>query len=172
VIVWLNGAFGVGKSTVARHLVARDPQLRLFDPEHVGYMLMANLADHAVGDFQHLPAWRRLVPLVANELASHTRQHLVAVQSVFDAAYWAELRAGMAAHDLDVVHVVLDADEATLRSRIAADDVERDAAQWRLDHIVAYRSACEWLFGDADLVIDTTALDPVDVAARVHDLVA
>ena len=50
VIVWLNGTFGVGKSTTSRDLVARWSGSRVFDPEWVGYMLANNLADHPVAD--------------------------------------------------------------------------------------------------------------------------
>jgi hypothetical protein len=39
VIVWLNGAFGVGKTTTVLQLPALVPGSRLFDPETVGYML-------------------------------------------------------------------------------------------------------------------------------------
>ena len=64
-IVWLNGAFGAGKSTTAKALVALAPRLRLFDPEWVGYLLRANLSDHEFTDFQQLRPWRTLVPVVA-----------------------------------------------------------------------------------------------------------
>ena len=43
--VWLNGAFGAGKTTTAAELVTLIPDSRLFDPETVGYMLTPNRAD-------------------------------------------------------------------------------------------------------------------------------
>lgn len=46
-IVWLNGAFGCGKTATALRLPALVPGSRLFDPETVGYMLQPNLADRA-----------------------------------------------------------------------------------------------------------------------------
>jgi len=39
VIIWLNGAFGCGKTTTASELSVVIPGSRLFDPETVGYML-------------------------------------------------------------------------------------------------------------------------------------
>jgi adenylylsulfate kinase-like enzyme len=38
-IVWLNGAFGAGKTTTAGELTSRIPESRLFDAEKVGEML-------------------------------------------------------------------------------------------------------------------------------------
>lgn len=81
-IVWINGVFGVGKTTATRELVAANDSLRPFDPEWVGFMLTHHLSDQEVSDFQDFPAWRRLVPVVADEVARHAGQHLVAVQSV------------------------------------------------------------------------------------------
>jgi hypothetical protein len=51
VIIWLNGTFGAGKTATAAKLLPLAPGARLFDPETVGYMLRANLADltRAVG---------------------------------------------------------------------------------------------------------------------------
>lgn len=80
-IVWINGTFGVGKTTTASQLVTLSDRLRVFDPEWVGYLLKANLADQPFTDFQQLSAWRRLVPHVADEIIRLTGQSLVTVQS-------------------------------------------------------------------------------------------
>jgi hypothetical protein len=56
-IVWLNGTFGAGMTTMARALVTRLPDARIFDAEHVGFLLRQVLPEPP-GDFQHLPPWR------------------------------------------------------------------------------------------------------------------
>lgn len=167
VLVWINGAFGAGKTTTARHLVAARPGLRSFDPEWVGALLTAHLPDRAVDDFQDLAAWRRLVPTVARELADLGGDTLVAVQTVLDPAYWAELADGMHRAGLDPFHVVLDADRDTLTARIRGDAEERPAQRWRLDHLPVYESARPWLLAAADLVVDTTALTAEAAAGRI-----
>src|SRR4051794_39466852 len=126
-IVWLNGTFGVGKTTTSDNLVSRAKHLRHFDPEWVGYMLANNLADHAVTDFQRYPSWRRLVPIVADEIIRFTGQHLVAAQAVLVEDYWREISKGLADLGQDVFHVVLDADADTLRARIDADQRSQNA---------------------------------------------
>jgi hypothetical protein len=172
VIVWINGTFGVGKTTIAELVTKRVPGLRLFDPEWVGYMLKANLAGVEVADFQDLLPWRTLVPAVAGEIAVLTGDRLLAVQAVLVEAYWHELRSGLMAHGLDVFHVVLDATDAALRARIAADDLERGAEQWRLDHLAEYAIARRWLTTSANLLIDTTAVAPDGVAAEIVDAIS
>jgi hypothetical protein len=169
VILWLNGAFGVGKTTVARHITAAEANWRLFDPELVGSMLRANLAGVAIVDFQDFAPWRTLVPVVAREIAMHTGSDLVAVQTVIVEDYWKELRAGFEANGLELRHVVLDCDASTLRTRIGGDPIDRRAATWRLDHVDAYASARDWMVAAADVVVDTAGLDPAGVATQILD---
>ena len=79
-IIWLNGIFGCGAISTAAELHFLVPSSRVFDPETVGYMLLPNLADQPVSDFQHWPPWRPLVAATAAELARFTGQHLIAPQ--------------------------------------------------------------------------------------------
>ncbi len=164
VVLWINGTFGVGKTTTARVLRVREPSWRLFDPESVGYMLMASLSDLDVDDFQDLSAWRALVPLVASELVSLTGDNLLVVQTVLVEEYWLELQRRLAAQGLTVRHVLLDADIAALRARIASDDTAR---QWRLDHVAAYESTRSWMRASADLIVDTTGRTAADAADQI-----
>ncbi|WP_346924874.1 AAA family ATPase [uncultured Arthrobacter sp.] len=166
-MIWINGTFGVGKTTAGTALVDAIPALRLFDPEVVGYMLAHSLKDQSFTDFQDLPAWRTLVPAVALEIRRHTGQELVAVQTVLRQEYWAELTATFDDLGERIFHVVLDADEPTLRNRIENDQQELAGRQWRLDHISRYTAAREWMIPDADLVIDTSRLTAQDVISHI-----
>lgn len=163
-IVWLNGTFGVGKSATAAELARIMPGSRVFDAEIVGYMLMTILQDQAFSDFQDLPPWRALVPVVTAEIERHTGQDLLAVQTVLSQAYWAELTGGFREQKLDVFHVLLEADPQVLAQRIEADEAERTARQWRLGHIGGYLAARGWLTAAADLVVDSTTRTPEQVA--------
>lgn len=161
-IVWLNGTFGAGKTATATALVPLIPEARLFDPETVGYMLQPNLADHPVSDFQHWAPWRPLVVATATELARYTGEHLIAPQTILNRDYLAEIVTGLRAAGIALFHVLLDASDDVLRSRIEAS---AEARQWRLDHLPEYRQARGWLRREADLVLDTAAFT-ADQAAR------
>jgi adenylylsulfate kinase-like enzyme len=161
VIVWLNGTFGAGKTTTAALLAARDDRLRTFDPEWVGYLLRANLSDYPVTDFQHWPSWRTLTPVVIDEVARFTGQHLVAVQTVLVEDYWRELRAGLDVLGHEVLHVRLEADEHVMRARIEGSE---EAQAGRLAHLPVFAAARPWMVAAADLVVDTTDLTPDQAA--------
>jgi AAA domain len=167
VIIWLNGAFGAGKTTTAAQLAAIMPGARLFDPEMVGYLLTAYLQDHDFSHFQDLPPWRTLIPVITSEIARFTGQHLIATQTVLNERYWKELQQGFMQHSLEVFHVVLNVDAEVLAHRINADELEQKARQWRLDHIHDYAAARPWMVASADLVVDTTSLSAPGVARRI-----
>ena len=171
-MIWLNGTFGVGKTTTAGHLVARGDRLRLFDPEWVGYLLANNLADHEFTDFQQLPPWRTLVPVVADEVARFTQQHLVVVQTVLRQEYWDEITGGLRTRGHEVVHVLLDASPDMLHARIDADPDGRNIRSWRHDHVAEFAAQRSWLVASADLVVDTGATGPECVADAVLERIA
>jgi broad-specificity NMP kinase len=168
-IVWINGTFGVGKSTTAAALVEWVSGYRLFDREHVGYMLMANLKGVDFDDFQDLAAWRALVPVVARHVHVATGQQLVAVQTVIDREYWTELRSGLEAEGFDVMHVLLDAEAEALVGRIRSDEHERDAEQWRLEHLGPYFEARTWLVDAADVVVDVSTASVDHAVEQIAD---
>jgi AAA domain len=167
VIVWINGTFGVGKTTTSTMLLEKLPGYRLFDPEWVGYLLRDHLSDHEFTDFQQLPPWRTLVPKVAAEISEYTGQHLVAVQTVLEQKYWTELHAGMEDLGHQVAHVLLDASPDVLRARIDADPEGKDIRGWRHQHVEPYATARSWLLDAADHVVDTAQATPKEAAAEI-----
>lgn len=130
-------------------------------------MVSRNLADQQFTDFQQLPSWRSLTPVVADEIARRTGQALVAVQTVLREDYWDELIEGFDRLDQTVIHIVLDVDPGVLVRRIRDDKVEAGALGWRLQHVTAYGHARDWIAQRADLVIDTTELTAEEVANSV-----
>lgn len=164
VIIWLNGTFGVGKTSTAQRLAALVPGSRVLAPEAVGQFLRVNLGDLPAGDFQDWAAWRPLVAATLIEVARMTGQHMIAPQTVLKREYLDQIFAPLRAAELEVFHVVLDAADAVLRSRIEGSD---EAREWRLAHLDAYRAARPWLVESADFVVDTAASTPPQIARRI-----
>jgi hypothetical protein len=94
VIVWINGAFGAGKSTTAGLLLESLEGARLFDPEYVGYLLQ-RFVPVPTGDFQDLPLWRTLT---VQTLAGLDREHpgtWVVPMTLVNGGYRAEIHGGL-----------------------------------------------------------------------------
>jgi predicted kinase len=118
VIIWINGGFGAGKTTLAEELHRRLPDAVMYDPEDVGLMLWKWLPPN--GDFQHLPSWRELVVATALSLRRHHAQTLIVPMSLVRDAYRAQILGGLAGAGEEVLHVFLEADAGVLRERLNA----------------------------------------------------
>ncbi|MFE3452628.1 ATP-binding protein [Nonomuraea sp. NPDC059194] len=165
-IVWLNGTFGAGKTTTAGEIVKIIPDARIFDSEHVGFLLRYVEGLPKVKNFQEWPPWRALVVQTAVQLLDYVGGVLVIPQTVLTEEYWTEIRTGLEKEDIPLLHVVLHTDEDELTRRIETDTVETGARQWRLDHLAAYRDALPWLTREAE-VVDTTGIPPMQVAQTI-----
>src|SRR5690349_126662 len=119
-IVWLNGAHGVGKTTTSALVQPLIPGSRVLDAEKVGETLMdITPALPDTDNFQHWPPWRRLVVETARSVLDYTGGTLVMPITVLVERYWREISTGLARHAVPVCHIVLHADPDTLRGRIA-----------------------------------------------------
>ncbi|KPI08317.1 NUDIX hydrolase [Actinobacteria bacterium OK074] len=178
-IVWVNGAFGAGKTTTARELIELIPNSTLFDPEVIGGTLPHLLPPKhlvEVGDFQDLPIWRRLVIDTAAGLLAELGGVLVVPMTLLRQEYRDEIFGGLAARRIPVHHVLLAPAETILRERIATRETPPDlpdgeirVRQWSYDHIEPYRAAlAAWLTADAHLV-DTSDLTPYESAVRIAE---
>ncbi len=167
-IIWLNGTFGVGKTTTAAELVRLIPGAHFFDPEQVGVMLTHATGLPKVGDFQDWALWRTLVVETVTRLAGQLGGVLVLAQTVLVEDYWQEIRTGLETAGIPLHHFVLHADRATLVRRIEGDT--QPPSSWRLNHLTAYQDALPWLSREAQ-VVDTTRVSPIEVAAHIAAVV-
>ncbi|MFJ2111928.1 AAA family ATPase [Streptomyces sp. NPDC087850] len=168
-IVWLNGPFGGGKSTLASGLHEALTGSVVADPEYVGSLLRQSMAGHAlrVRDYQDYPAWRRLTVQLITELHQLTGNTVIVPMTLLKRAYADEILGPLAELGTELRHLVLHVDAERLGARIAAsreypdDDARSEAVRsHRRRRVHDYeQAAAEWLH-DAARVIDTSTLTP------------
>lgn len=174
---WLNGPFGVGKTSTANELAAMLPGSLLYDPEEVGTMMRKLLPHRPRGDFQDIPAWRPIVVATAHELLrSGEGDPLIVPMTLLHQPYATEIITGLHDRGITVHHLLLHAAEQELRNRINShdlfpDDPDRSAhiRQWRLNKITDYQQSRPWLTTQAH-TIDTTELTPKQTAIQILEL--
>ncbi len=165
-LIWLNGPFGVGKTSAAAALVKRLPGALLYDPELVGAMLRRMVGDvDPVWDFQDLAAWRALVPETARLLRDSYRRTLVMPLTVWRRDYFDELAAALRMVDNDLRCFRLTAAERVLRARIIGRPISEGPHDWCIAHIptglALMRDAA---FGEA---VTTDSRSPDQVAEAI-----
>jgi hypothetical protein len=170
-IIWLNGSFRAGKTTLAGELHRRLPEAIVFDPEDVGLMLWKWLQPN--DDFQDLPSWREVVVATALSLRRHHAKTLIVPMSLIREEYQTEILGGLTAAGEEVLHVFLEADASVLRDRLdARDDLPDDpdakqlVREWALSRIDAAVVAAGRQ-PDGTLLLHSDMLAPAQLADEV-----
>ncbi|WP_343745683.1 tunicamycin resistance protein [Chitinophaga sp.] len=117
-IIWINGAFGVGKTHTSYELCRRIDNGFLFDPEKVGYFLRENLPRaKEYDDFQYLPLWRRQV--LENLIYCEEKQVITIVpMTIIDDEIFDFIIGGLRRQGVDVRHFSLMAGKETIEKRL------------------------------------------------------
>jgi hypothetical protein len=170
VIIWINGGFGAGKTTLAEELHRRLPDAVVYNPEDVGIMLWKWLPSD--GDFQHMASWRELVVATALSLRKHNAKTLIVRMSLIRDAYRAEILGGLADAGEQVLHVFLEVDTGVLGERLNArvtqpgrtwDEAAREIGMTGVDEMVA--AAARQPAGT--LMLRSDRLTPAELANEV-----
>lgn len=118
-IVWLNGAFGAGKTTAAFELHRRLPGSFVYDPEEVGFFLRKNLPDAChTADFQDMPLWRSFNFQILKELHESYDGPVIVPMTLVEPAYFEEIVGRLEDEGVPVVHIVLYASRETILKRL------------------------------------------------------
>ncbi len=118
-IVWINGAFGSGKTTVANALHRRLAHSFIFDPEQAGYYMRKNQpASLCLDNFQDEPLWRQINFAMLRNIAFHHSGVILVPMTLVSPDYFHELITALRCLGIPVHHFVLSASEKTLRRRL------------------------------------------------------
>lgn len=118
-IVWINGAYGVGKTTAAELLHEKLPESYIFDPEEIGNCVreqkpMSLWRD----DFQDYPSWREMTCCLLRELYELYDGVILVPMTVVHPVYLAETVGCLKQEGLPVWHFILLAGRETVMERI------------------------------------------------------
>lgn len=172
-MIWINGAFGAGKTTLAEELHQRLPDALAFDPEYVGYILSRWVPAPESGDFQDIPLWRKLVAEFAIGMTADYRRPLIIPMTLVNAAYREEIFGLISKAGEEVLHVFLDVPPEELRRRIDLqvvheEDAEADASAREFRHRNVERCvAARAGLPDSTLILPGDQLTPAQLADLV-----
>lgn len=123
-IIMINGAFGVGKTTTASQLQSRIPNSMIFDPELIGY-LVREMVPHEIrwteeqtDDFQDIELWRILTVQAAVELKHKYHRHLIIPMTIYKTENFDHIYTGLKRLDQELYHFCLTASDETIHQRL------------------------------------------------------
>lgn len=160
-IIWINGPFGAGKTTLAKRLRDRRSKSLIFDPEEIGFVVKETL-------------WRGLTIAAVREIRRNYSQDIIIPMTLVHPDYLTEILDGVRRIDDQLLHIFLTLNEDLLRHRIANQtmhpDPNRNAEirEWRLANVARCLAARERL-PCTTRVLDSGAHTSDELAAMVLD---
>lgn len=119
-IIWLNGAFGSGKTQTAYELHRRLKGSYVYDPENAGYFIGDNVPpEMRKPDFQDHSVWRSFNLEMLDYIASHYEGDIIVPMTITNRAYFDEI-VGELSKKHEVKHFILWAKKETLLKRLAS----------------------------------------------------
>lgn len=121
-IYWINGAYGIGKSTVAECLAKRLGKAYVFDAEEVGNAIRDNYPEEARHSviFEDYPLWRETnFKLLLDIYRKYDGDIIVAMTLLRGSSYF-DIIKKLSDNGVAVKYVFLDGDYKTVHDRILA----------------------------------------------------
>jgi AAA domain len=132
VVIFINGSFGIGKTTVSRLLARQLPHSVLFDPEPIGVVLSRLIGMwQRVDDFQDLSIWRKAsIQLIC--LICRLRGVVVVPMTFSNESYLRQFLTDVQRIDGEVIHFCLTAPLPIVRERLRSREIRRGPTEWQL----------------------------------------
>lgn len=119
-VIWINGPFGGGKTTVAFELAGRLKTSIVFDPEDAGYYLRkCQPKALQTEDFQDDPLWREINLKVLADICRRHMGTVIVPMTIVNPDYYVQIIGGLRGRGFRVDHYTLVADASTIRRRLA-----------------------------------------------------
>ncbi len=164
-IVFINGSFGVGKTTTAELLATALPNSLLFDAEEVGTMLQKILSPiDWTGDFQDYSMWRNLTIEVAGKLQQNYGRSLIMPMTIWRTDYFEEVISGLKRLDPIFHHFCLIAPKEIICKRVHQRGEQKEG-DWVFEQI----DKCVPVFADEmfEEKIDSTSQSPEQIVRHI-----
>ncbi|WP_100012344.1 AAA family ATPase [Lentibacillus sediminis] len=123
-IIMINGAFGVGKTTVANELLKEVSKSMIYDPEEIGFMLRNIIPENIkrceaeTGDFQDLQLWKVFTVNVADFLIEKYRMNLIVPMTIRNQDNFQYIVNGFKNIDKHTYHFCLTASKEAIYERL------------------------------------------------------
>jgi AAA domain len=157
VLIWINGAFGSGKTLVAHGLQRRLRDAHVADPELLGFSIHRMLPAGARQDFQDLPQWRSGVLTTLIQAEAACDGPLIVPMSIVRDDYFDEIVGGLRSSGVDLRHYALTASRDSLHRRL----------HWRSAYLIGRALGRDETWAIQQIERCVTALDDVRYATQV-----
>lgn len=124
-IIWINGSFGVGKSTIAENLKSKIANAIVYDPEKIGEFLFNTMPDKK-DDFQDYELWRILNLEILKNL-NKSYDTIIVPMTITNKSYYNEIIGKLRNNNIVVQDFILIATKSKIVERL---DKRKNSTGW------------------------------------------
>lgn len=166
-ILWIGGAYGVGKSTLARALAAKMPGALLFDAEEVGNAVRKNYPDCPYGYiFEDYPLWAEFCFRLLQDIHTAFHRDILVPMTLVRRTSCDNILERLRQCGIETHFVILEASYQSIHDRILARGEEEDC--WCMQNIEMARAALRALPGGVHMETDGKSVE--QLAAQVLEM--
>jgi len=119
-ILWINGAFGAGKTTTAFALHKRIKNSIVYDPENAGYFMWKNSSNILrKGDFQDYELWREMNYKMLKLISENFDGIIIVPMTLANPQYHEEIIGRLTNDGIEIKHFILYLDKETIIKRLS-----------------------------------------------------
>mgnify|MGYP002863801229 CR=1 FL=1 len=134
-IIWIDGAYGVGKSTLAEKLHELLPNSFIFDAENVGNAVRDNMPQSVYYSetFEGYPLWFHVCNELLTELSGRFDGVILVPMTLMRQESFARFAEPLRSKGIEIVHVLLESSIEIIHDRILERGESEDC--WCMRHI-------------------------------------
>ena len=127
-IIWIDGAYGVGKSTLAEKLHELLPNSFIFDAENVGNAVRDNMPQSVYYSetFEGYPLWYHVCNELLTELNHRFDGAVLVPMTLMRRESFARFAVPLRGRGIEIVHVLLESSKEVIHNRILARGESED----------------------------------------------
>ena len=164
-IVWINGSFGVGKTSTAELLKNELNNSIIYDPEEIGEFL-SNIFNYEKDDFQDYELWRTLNFDILKYMCS-IYEIVIVPMTITNKDYYDEIVNELITSGIKINHFILNASRDNIIKRL---DSRKDSTEWAYNQVDRCIKAFEENRFDAE-IIDTDNSSIKDVVEYIVNFI-
>lgn len=163
-IIWISGAYGVGKSTFAKELENRMENAVIFDAEAVGNAVRDNYPGKPHGlIFEDYPLWCDFCYRLIKDICNTCEKDILVPMTLVRQSSYADILERLRADGIVVKFIILEAAHRTVHDRILARGEEEDC--WCIKNIEMARACTRAVTGGFHIKTDNRSVSELaDIA--------
>ena len=120
-IIWINGSFGVGKTTVAEELHKFIKDSFIYDPEMAGEFIWDNSPQciSRKGDFQDIPMWRDFNYSMLKYIYENYSGTIIVPMTLTNKEYYKQIIERLINEGVSLKHYILIAKKSVILERLS-----------------------------------------------------